>query len=116
MEDLLKKSDFISLHVPGTTDGKPLIGKKEFSLMKDGVYIVNTARGGVVCEKDLLEALESKKVAACALDVFEEEPTKNQKIYTHERISLTPHIGACTNEAQQRIGEEIVSVVSGFFK
>lgn len=113
--ELLGKSDFISLHIPGTPDKKPIIDVAEFSMMKDGVYIINTARGGVVSEEALLKALDSGKVRACALDVFEEEPTKNERLYTHERVSMTPHIGASTIEAQERIGEEIVSIVTNYF-
>lgn len=116
LDELLGVSDFISLHIPGSKDKTPLIGEAQFAKMKDGVFIVNTARGGVVCEDALLAALDSGKVAAAALDVFEEEPAKNERIYTHEKISLTPHIGASTLEAQERIGEEIVSIVLNHFK
>lgn len=115
MDELLTMSDFISLHIPGSKDKKAIIGEEEFAKMKDGVYIVNAARGGVVCEEALLKALDSGKVAAAALDVFEEEPTKNERIYTHPKISLTPHIGASTIEAQERIGEEIVSIIKNHF-
>ncbi|WP_026477903.1 D-2-hydroxyacid dehydrogenase [Alkaliphilus transvaalensis] len=114
--ELISNSDFISLHIPAGPEGKAVIGKQEFEMMKDGVYIINTARGGVVCEKALLEALDTGKVAAAAIDVFEEEPTKNEALYTHDKISLTPHIGASTGEAQTRIGEEIVEIITNFFK
>jgi D-3-phosphoglycerate dehydrogenase len=116
MDELLAKSDFISLHIPGTKDKKAVIGEAEFAKMKDGVFIVNAARGGVVCEDALIKALDSGKVAAAALDVFADEPTKNEAIYTHPKISLTPHIGASTAEAQLRIGEEIVSIIKNHFK
>ena len=115
MDELLASADFISLHIPGSKD-KPVIGEAEFAKMKDGVYIVNTARGGVVCEDALINALNSGKVSAAALDVFAEEPTKNERIYTHEKISLTPHIGASTIEAQERIGEEIVQIITSHLK
>jgi D-3-phosphoglycerate dehydrogenase len=115
MDELLAMSDFISLHIPGSKDKKAVIGEAEFAKMKDGVYIVNCARGGVVCEDALIKALDSGKVAAAALDVFAEEPTKNEAIYTHPKISLTPHIGASTAEAQERIGEEIVSIIKNHF-
>ncbi len=82
MDEILAKSDFISIHIPGSKDKKAVIGEAEFAKMKDGVYIVNAARGGVICEAALLKALDSGKVAAAALDVFEEEPTKNEAIYT----------------------------------
>lgn len=113
--ELIANADFISLHIPAGPEGKAVLGKAEFEMMKDGVYIVNTARGGVVCEKALLEALDSGKVAAAAVDVFEEEPTKNEALYTHDKVSLTPHIGASTSEAQTRIGEEIVEIITHFF-
>lgn len=116
MDELLANSDFISLHIPGSKDKKAVIGDAEFAKMKDGVFIVNAARGGVVCEDALIKALDSGKVAAAALDVFAEEPTKNEAIYTHPKISLTPHIGASTAEAQLRIGEEIVSIIKNHFK
>ena len=115
MDELLAMSDFISLHIPGSKDKKAVIGEAEFAKMKDGVYIVNCARGGVVCEDALINALDSGKVTAAALDVFAEEPTKNEAIYTHPKISLTPHIGASTAEAQERIGEEIVSIIKNHF-
>ena len=116
MEDLLKKSDFISLHIPYDKAKGPTIGEKEFELMKDGVYLINLARGGVVCEKALFGALNSGKVRGAGIDVFEEEPTKNMDLVNHPRVSVTPHIGASTVEAQTRIGEEIVSIIKEFFK
>jgi D-3-phosphoglycerate dehydrogenase len=115
MDELLAMSDFISLHIPGSKDKKAVIGEAEFAKMKDGVFIVNAARGGVVCEDALIKALDSGKVAAAALDVFEEEPTKNEAICNHPKISVTPHIGASTLEAQERIGEEIVSIIKNHF-
>lgn len=114
LDDLLSQSDFISLHVPKPKDGA-LIGENEFAKMKDGVIIANAARGGVIDENALLSALESGKVAAAGLDVFENEPTPRQDLLNHPRISVTPHIGASTNEAQARIGielaEKIISVI-----
>lgn len=116
MEELLKQSDFISLHIPFKKEIGAVISTKEFEMMKDGAYLVNCARGGVVDEAALLEALDSGKVSAAAIDVFEEEPTKNEKLYKHEKVSLTPHIGASTREAQARIGEEIIEIVQNFFE
>jgi D-3-phosphoglycerate dehydrogenase len=107
LEKLLAESDFITLHVPG---GK-VITKKEFDLMKNGVCIVNAARGGVIDEKDLIDALNSGKVAHAALDVFENEPTPNKELLSHPKISLTPHIGAATEEAQERIGVELAELI-----
>ncbi len=115
MEELYKEADFISLHMPKLADRPYLIGKEEIEKMKDGVYLVNTARGGLIDEEALCDALDSGKVTAAAVDVFKEEPTKNERIYTHEKISLTPHTGASTVEAQLRIGEEIISIIKSFF-
>ncbi len=107
LEELYKKSDFISIHVPKQAGGKAVIGAAELAIMKKGVVLLNTARGGVIDEKELLNALNSGQVAAAGLDVFENEPTPVNDILVHPNISLTPHIGASTNEAQDRIGIEI---------
>jgi D-3-phosphoglycerate dehydrogenase len=112
--DVLKRSDFVSLHVPFF--GKPLIGAVEIAMMKDGAYLINCARGGVVSEKALLAALNSGKIAGAGIDVFEEEPSKNLELINHPNVSVTPHIGASTSEAQQRIGEETTSIIIEFFK
>ena len=111
LDELLADSDFISLHVPGNKDKSSVIGKPEFSKMKDGAYLINCARGSVVDEQALLEALNSGKIAGAGIDVFPEEPTKNMELVNHERVSVTPHIGASTKEAQKRIGFEIVSII-----
>ena len=111
LDELLTDSDFISLHVPGNEDESPEIGKPEFTKMKDGAYLINCARGSVVDEAALLEALNSRKLAGAGIDVFLEEPTKNMELVNHERVSVTPHIGASTKEAQKRIGQEIVSII-----
>ena len=113
-EELLKTADFISLHIPFIKEVGPVLSEKEFNLMKDGVFIVNCARGGVVDENALIKALDSGKVAAAAIDVYEEEPTKNKKLVSHEKVSLTPHIGASTKEAQARIGLEIIDKVKQY--
>ncbi len=110
-DELLGNSDFISLHIPYIKEVGTVLGDAEFAKMKDGVYLVDTARGKVVSEEALLKALASGKVAAAALDVYEEEPTRNEAIYTHPKISLTPHIGAATSEAQNRIGIETINIV-----
>jgi D-3-phosphoglycerate dehydrogenase len=114
-DELLGAADFISLHIPASKDGAVISGP-QFDKMKNNAYIVNCARGGVIDEEALLNALDSGKIAGAALDVFAEEPTKNEKLYTHEKISLTPHIGASTVEAQERIGEEIVDIITKFFE
>jgi D-3-phosphoglycerate dehydrogenase len=105
MEDMLADADYISLHIPSV--GKPILGAEEFAKMKDGVIIINCSRGGTVDEDALLEALNSGKVAAAGLDVFDNEPSPRQDILTHPKISLTPHIGASTEEAQNKIGQEL---------
>lgn len=115
LEDLLKQSDFISLHVPYDKTKGSLIGKKELEIMKDGAYIINCARGKVVDEEALLEALDSGKIAGAGIDVFEVEPNTNENLVNHPRVSCTPHIGASTMEAQERIGDEVVSVIKEFF-
>lgn len=111
---LIKESDFISLHVPFAE--KPVLGKEEFDAMKTGVGIVNCSRGGTIDEDALLEALNSGKVAFAGLDVFDNEPTPRQDLLTHPNVSLTPHIGASTNEAQERIGTELANLIVDFFK
>ena len=103
MDKILEEADFLTLHVPS---GK-VIGAKEFASMKNGVCIVNAARGGVIDEQELLNALNSGKVAHAALDVFENEPNPMKNLLLHEKISLTPHIGAAKEEAQERIGIEL---------
>ncbi|MGB5368878.1 MAG: D-2-hydroxyacid dehydrogenase [Flavobacteriaceae bacterium] len=108
-DEVLKQADFISLHLPAQKEYA--IGKKEFERMKDGVGIVNAARGGVLDEVALVDALENGKVSFAGLDVFESEPSPEIKILMHPKISLTPHIGAATLEAQDRIGMELATQI-----
>jgi D-3-phosphoglycerate dehydrogenase len=112
-ERVLSTSDFITLHIPFDKKKGPAIGEKEFGLMKKGVVVVNCSRGGVIDEKALLEALESGKVAAAALDVFADEPPMEAQhaLMAHPRVSVSPHIGGSTVEAQQRVGAEIAMKV-----
>ena len=114
LEDVFKHSDFISLHVPAQ-DGY-VIGEEEFELLKDGVGIVNCSRGGVIDEVALIKALDSGKVGFAGLDVFENEPTPEVQILMHPKISLTPHIGAATLEAQDRIGTELAEQIISLLK
>jgi D-3-phosphoglycerate dehydrogenase len=114
MEDLLKHSDFVTLHVPAQ-DGY-VIGREELNTMKNSVGIVNAARGGVIDEVALIEALDEGKVLFAGLDVFENEPTPEIKILMHPKISLTPHIGAATEEAQDRIGTELAEQIISLLK
>lgn len=113
-EELLKVSDFVSLHIPMPADKKPVIGEAELATMKPTAFIINTARGGLVEEAALVKALDEGKLAGAALDVFSEEPTKNEALYKHPKVSVTPHIGGSTKEAQGRIGAEIVSIINNF--
>ncbi len=114
LEDVFKHAHFITLHVPAQ-EGY-VIGKEELEQMKDNVGIVNCARGGVIDEVALIEALENDKVLFAGLDVFENEPTPEIQILMHPRISLTPHIGAATLEAQDRIGTELAEQISSLLK
>ncbi len=113
LEELLREADFVTLHVPADPAG-PVIGKRELALMKNGAYLINCARGGVVDEQALLEALKSGKLAGAGLDVFSEEPPKNTELLRHPKVSLTPHIGAQTVEAQARVGDEVVEILLEF--
>ena len=114
MEEVLSKSDFISLHVPAQKEY--VIDKNAFSKMKKGAALVNAARGGVIDEVALVEALDSGHLSFAALDTFENEPKPEIKLLMHDKISLTPHIGAATLEAQDRIGEELASQINSLLK
>ncbi|WP_234124809.1 D-2-hydroxyacid dehydrogenase [Clostridium hydrogenum] len=115
-DELLKQADFITLHIPLDKNKGYVIGKEEIAMMKDGAYLINCARGGVVNEVALIEALNTGKIAGAALDVFENEPKPNVELLNNPKVSVTPHIGASTEEAQERIGNEIVNIVNEFFK
>jgi D-3-phosphoglycerate dehydrogenase len=108
-EDVLEQADFISLHVPAQKDY--VIGAKEFAIMKQGAGIVNAARGGVIDELALVEAIDKGIISNAALDVFENEPSPEIQLLMNRNISLTPHIGAATQEAQNRIGEELATQI-----
>jgi D-3-phosphoglycerate dehydrogenase len=114
--EVLDQLDYISIHVPKQENGAAVIGVEEFKHMKKGVRLVNTARGGVIEENALLEALENGTVAAAALDVYENEPNPLKALIAHPRIACTPHIGAATLEAQDRIGEELAELIIAFAK
>lgn len=107
MEEVLSKADYLSLHIPSV--GRPVIGADEFSKMKEGAFIINCSRGGTVDEEALIEALNSGRVAGAGLDVFVGEPTPKAELLNHPRVSLTPHIGASTEEAQNKIAIELAS-------
>lgn len=110
LEALLARADFISVHTP-RLNGRPIIGRQEIAQMKDGVLLLNCARGGLIDEMALLEALESGKVRGAALDVFSEEPPGHQPLVLHPRVICTPHIGGATREAQERIGMEVARLL-----
>ena len=109
MEDLLKHSDFITLHVPSQENY--VIGKKELDAMKKNVGIINASRGGIIDEVALIDALDNGQVRFAGLDVYESEPKPEIRILMHPKISLTPHIGAATIEAQDRIGTELAEQI-----
>lgn len=113
-EELLEQADFITLHVPAQKEF--IIDKAEFEKMKDGIGLINAARGGVINETALVEAIESGKVAYAALDTFANEPTPAMQLLMNPNISLSPHIGAATNEAQDRIGSELASQIIDLLK
>jgi D-3-phosphoglycerate dehydrogenase len=112
-EEVISSSDFISLHTPFAD--KPILGAAEFDMMRPGVGIVNCSRGGTIDELALIDALDSGKVGFAGLDVFDNEPTPLAALLSHPKISLTPHIGAATNEAQERIGEELAGLIIAHF-
>lgn len=116
LTDIIGELDYISLHVPKQSDGSAVIGAAEFAQMKDGVILANAARGGVIDEDALLAALESGKVRATSLDVFENEPTPREDLLVNEKIASTPHIGAATTEAQTRIGLELAEQIISLLK
>ncbi|MEW5746894.1 MAG: phosphoglycerate dehydrogenase [Nitrospirota bacterium] len=101
--ELIKRAEFITVHTPLTNETKGLIRAETIKTMRDGVYIINCARGGIINEKDLYEALESGKVAGAALDVFEKEPPENNPLVGHDKVVCTPHLGASTQEAQENV-------------
>ncbi|MGA1862784.1 phosphoglycerate dehydrogenase [Deferribacter thermophilus] len=117
LEDLLKISDVITFHTPLTKETKNMITKKEIDMMKDGVILVNCARGGIINENDLYDALKSGKVFSAAIDVFEKEPPKDNKLLELDNLFVTPHIGANTEEGQKGvaviIAEQIVNALHG---
>ncbi len=116
LEELIRQSDFISIHVPKQKDGSAVIAAKELEMMKDGVILANAARGGVINESDLKAALSSGKVRAAVLDVFDNEPTPDADLLAHQGVISTPHIGAATLEAQDRIGEELAENIMKIMK
>lgn len=115
MKELLEQAHIISIHAPAA-DGRPIIRAETIEKMREHVIIVNTSRGNNVDEQALLEALDSGKVWAAGLDVYLQEPTPNHDLYSHPRVSCTPHIGAQTDEAQAKVGSELVEILDTFFQ
>ncbi len=113
-EDMLQNADIITLHIPFT--GNAILGEREFALMKKGTVLINASRGGTVDESAMLTALDNGTLAAAGLDVFENEPTPRKEVISHPKISLTPHIGASTAEAQENIGLELADQLIDLLK
>ena len=116
LDELLRKADYISLHLPLTDETRDLIGGPQFEIMKDGVRIINCARGGTINEDALYEAIRSGKVAGAALDVYLEEPVRDNKLFELDEVIGSPHIGAATVEAQHRVSVEVAEKVIEFQK
>ncbi len=116
LDELLAQADYISLHLPKTKESAGMIGAEQFGKMKTGVRIINCARGGIIDEAALVEALNSGKVAGAAVDVFSEEPPTNWTLAKHENVIASPHIGAATKEGQGRVGAEVAQIVIEFAK
>ncbi len=114
LDEVLSKADFITLHVPGLD--KPVLGAEEFAKVKKGAVLINAARGGVVDEDAMLEALNNGTLSAAGIDVFINEPTPRQDILSHPKVSLTPHIGAATLEAQEKVGGELATQIINLLK
>ena len=114
LDELYARADFITLHVPLTDATRDLIDKAAFAMMKKGVRIVNCARGGIIVEQDLLEALDSGQVAGAALDVFAVEPAKENALFGHDNVICTPHLGAATSEAQEKVALQVAEQMSEY--
>lgn len=116
LTDVLSQSDFITLHVPVPADGKPFIGRNEFAQMKSGVILINVSKAGLIDEQELISSLNTGKVRAAGLDVFQNEPSPLPALITHPKVSVSPHLGGETLEAQGRIGIEIAEYIVQFFQ
>jgi D-3-phosphoglycerate dehydrogenase len=116
LDDVVTKSDFVTLHVPMTPDTKGLFGTATLAKMKKGSFLINCARGGIVDEDAVLKALESGQLAGAALDVFGKEPPDPSPLFKHENLIASPHLGASTREAQEKVAIELAEVFVGFLK
>jgi len=115
LDDLLAKSDFVSLHMPGGKTTPPVITAEKLALMKPGAFLINTARGSLVDTAAVLDALDTGSLGGYGADVYAEEPCADQRLLHHPKVSMTPHVGGSTKEAQERIGEELVAHVRRVF-
>ena len=113
-EEVIRASDFVSVHAPKTNETKGILNAQAFSKMKKGVYIINCARGGIVVEKDLLAALDSGAVKGAGVDVYEKEPPEDWSLARHPRVIATPHIGASTSEAQVNVSVMIARQIAAY--
>lgn len=111
LDELLANSDFISLHVPLTAETRHMMNKDTFAKMKKGSYLINTARGQVVDERALVDALASAQIAGAALDVFDNEPNISPEIIADQKVITTPHIASATREARNKMGEQVVAAI-----
>jgi D-3-phosphoglycerate dehydrogenase len=116
MDAILRRSDYLTFHMPLTDETRNMIGLAEFAKMKNGVRVINCARGGIIDEDALYDALVSGKVAGAALDVYAVEPSQGNKLFTLDQVIGSPHIGAATEEAQGRIGAEVAQILIEFAK
>lgn len=114
-EEIIENADYITVHTPLTERTRYMFNKEAFEKMKNTAFFINCARGGIVNEKDLLEAIENGKIAGAAIDCFENEPKPMENLVKHPKVTVTPHIGASTREAQQRIGYEIADIIADYF-
>jgi D-3-phosphoglycerate dehydrogenase len=114
LEELFREADFITIHTPLTTETRGVINTKTISTMKDGVRIINCARGGIINEQNLFEALKSGKVAGAALDVFEKEPPTDNPLLTLDNVICTPHLGASTEEAQENVALAVAEQIADY--
>lgn len=115
LDTLLKESDFITLHTPANPDGRAILDAETIKKIKKGAYVINTARGSLIDYDALIDALDSGQLSGAGLDVYTEEPPLNPRLTQHPKISMTPHIGASTEEAQRGIGAEVCDVITQFF-
>ncbi|MBC2576055.1 D-2-hydroxyacid dehydrogenase [Peptostreptococcus canis] len=114
LDEILRESDYITIHTPLTNDTRNLFDYDKFKIMKDTAFIINCARGGIIVEEDLLRAIDNNEIAGAALDCFEDEPMPMKELLINPKVSVTPHIGGSTIEAQTRIGNEIVNIIEEY--